>query len=63
MGFMNKLNKMKNFLFDEEEIEEKPTKKHFKKNKKNWSNFRNIITSLVNSSCNNIFIRKANGKS
>lgn len=27
MGFMNKLNKMKNFLFDEEEIEEKPLKK------------------------------------
>lgn len=37
MGFMNKLNKMKNFLFDEEEIEEKPTKKHFKKSKEKSS--------------------------
>lgn len=27
MGIMNKLNKMKNFLFDEEEVEEKPVKK------------------------------------
>lgn len=31
MGFMNKLNKMKSFLFDEEEVEEKPSKKQPKK--------------------------------
>ena len=37
MGFMNKLNKMKNFLFDEEEVEEKPTKKHSKKSKEKSS--------------------------
>ncbi len=34
MGFMNKLSKMKNFLFDEEEIEEKPAKRQIVKNKK-----------------------------
>ena len=31
MGFMNKLSKMKSFLFDEEEVEEKPSKKQPKK--------------------------------
>lgn len=34
MGFMNKISKMKNFLFDEEEVEEKPLKKHIIKEKK-----------------------------
>lgn len=32
MGFMNKLSKMKSFLFDEEEIEDKSSKKQIKKN-------------------------------
>lgn len=35
MGFMNKLSKMKSFLFDEEEVEEKPSKKQAKKLAKN----------------------------
>lgn len=34
MGFMNKLNKMKNFLFDEEEVEDKPVKRQVKKSAK-----------------------------
>lgn len=34
MGFMNKLSKMKNFLFDEEEVEDKQIKKQQKKSLK-----------------------------
>lgn len=43
MGFMNKLSKMKNFLFDEEEVEEKPVKKQTKKIIKKQEEKPNIV--------------------